>query len=217
MVHDVSHIEKLLSYAERAITDNPPQITSDFWNGSARLFAELLGLLNKRNGFFAFDKALHVFPAQPSTQKPSGYDIIDWNRRGLWKNAFPEQVQRLLCFAEDIFGCQWVLQKDHIGKFDPETGEVTPFADSFENWAEQIVENASIETGWPLSQQWIQKNGDLPANCRLNPRMLFVLGGSFEVENLFAVDAAEGMRFRGDIARQIRDLPDGTKIKIVLR
>ena len=174
-------------------------------------------MLNKRNGFFGLKKSLHVFPTHPSTQVQSGYDLIEWNRRGQWKNAYSEEVQSILCFAEDIFGCQWALRKDHICKLDPETGEVQWFADNFESWAEQILQNAEIETGWPLSQQWIQKHSALPANCRLNPKTLFILGGSFTLDNLFAVEAAEGMRFRGDIARQIRDLPNGTQIMIAPR
>ena len=211
-----SKLHTLLSYVEPAITGSLPHIPNDLWQGSAPLFQQLLALLKHRNGFFAFEKALHLFPAPSASQRLEGYDIIDWNRPGLWKNAFPEEVQNLFCFAEDIFGCQWALQQDHICKFNPETCEIVRFADDFETWAERILQDARAETGWPLSQQWIRLHGDLPATCRLIPKTLFIFGGKFTVDNLFAVDAVEGMRFRGDIARQIRDLPDGTKIKIIL-
>jgi hypothetical protein len=33
------------------------------------------------------------------------------------------------------------------------------------------------------------------------------------MENLYAVDAIEGMRFKADVARQIKDLPDGTRVQ----
>ncbi len=216
MTHTISAIDRLLTYAEPALTRSAPHLPSSLWQRSFALLAELITLLNERNGFFAFEKALHIFPATASTGTQPGYDLIEWNSERLWKKEFPEEVQRLLCFAEDAFGCQWALREDHICKFDPETGEATRFADNFEDWARQIVENARIETGWPLSQQWRRTHGELPAKSRMNPKRLFILGGSFALENLFAIDAAEGMRFRGEIARQIRDLPNGTKIKIVL-
>jgi len=216
MAPNPSYIETLLSYAEPALTDSIPSLPDGLWDGSVVLLAELLALLKKRNGCFVFAKALHLFPTQSLSTDLAGYDIVAWNRRELWKDVFPDEVQNLLCFAEDAFGCQWALRADHICKFDPETGEITHFADNLESWAELILKEARAETGWPLSQQWIQEHGELPANCRLNPKMLFVLGGSFTVDNLFAVDAADGMGFRGEIARQIRNLPDGTRIRIVV-
>jgi hypothetical protein len=41
-----------------------------------------------------------------------------------------------------------------------------------------------------------------------------VLGGEFSVENLHAVEAVKGMKYRGSIAVQLRDLPDGTPVKL---
>jgi len=41
-----------------------------------------------------------------------------------------------------------------------------------------------------------------------------VLGGEFEVENLFAMPASDAMSYRGVIAAQIRDLPDGATVTL---
>jgi hypothetical protein len=46
----------------------------------------------------------------------------------------------------------------------------------------------------------------------LVPKIPFVLGGEFGVDNVFALEATKGMRLRGELAVQIRDLPNGTKI-----
>jgi hypothetical protein len=45
-------------------------------------------------------------------------------------------------------------------------------------------------------------------------KQLFITGGSFTVDNLASIDAAVGMRFRGEIAVQIKDLPDGATIDL---
>ena len=39
-------------------------------------------------------------------------------------------------------------------------------------------------------------------------------GGAFRVDNLLAMNEAEGMAYRADFANQIRDLPDGAEIRI---
>jgi hypothetical protein len=43
--------------------------------------------------------------------------------------------------------------------------------------------------------------------------MPFVCSGAFSIDNLAALEAARGMTARADLARQIRDLPDGSKIR----
>jgi hypothetical protein len=44
----------------------------------------------------------------------------------------------------------------------------------------------------------------------------FFLGGACSMENLWAGDAVEGMRFKADLAIQTINSPDGTQVRIVL-
>jgi hypothetical protein len=46
------------------------------------------------------------------------------------------------------------------------------------------------------------------------PKVPFVLGGAFALDNLYAANTVESLRYRGDIAGQIRSLPDGTRIRL---
>jgi hypothetical protein len=39
-----------------------------------------------------------------------------------------------------------------------------------------------------------------------------VLGGEFAADNLCPLEAAKGMRFRAELATQIRDLPEGASV-----
>jgi len=41
-----------------------------------------------------------------------------------------------------------------------------------------------------------------------------VLGGGYTLENLHAAEQEELMRFRGSLATQIRDLPDGQRVRL---
>jgi hypothetical protein len=47
---------------------------------------------------------------------------------------------------------------------------------------------------------------------RLAPRIPFVLGGSFDVDNLHAINESKGMHLRSELALQIRNLPEGAQV-----
>ena len=75
-----------------------------------------------------------------------------------------------------------------------------------------ILSDYSYRTGHPLAHDWQIRHGPLPAGQRLAPKVPFVVGGKFLVENLYATSDVEGMRFRGSVARQIREVPDGAQV-----
>lgn len=175
---------------------------------------ELLEMLKVKNGFFAFDRALHVFPLGTANE---GYDLVTWNSDELWRTAYGHLLAgRELFFAEDIFGEQFLIREDTIWRFDPETGDQEAFADTLDDWAYRILDEDHVEVGTLFANDWTYLNGPLDAKMRLVPRRLFTLGGAFELENLLAADAVKAMRFRGDFAQQVHDLPDGTEIELEL-
>jgi hypothetical protein len=121
-------------------------------------------------------------------------------------------TEGLLFFAEDIFGGQFGVKGDVIYSLDTETGELSQLAGSVEEWARKILDDHEFITGYPIAHQWQAQNGTLAAGDRLVPKQPFVLGGEYSVTNIVALEAVKGMRFRGDLAVQIRDLPDGASI-----
>jgi len=70
-----------------------------------------------------------------------------------------------------------------------------------------------LHTGQRLAHAWQSQNRPLKPGERLVPKMPFVTGGEYAIQNLAAIEASRGMRFRGDLAVQIRDLPDGAQIR----
>ncbi|MFA9444899.1 SMI1/KNR4 family protein [Egicoccus sp. AB-alg6-2] len=120
----------------------------------------------------------------------------------------------MLCFAEDVFGGQFALTPDGIVAFDPETGAVDHLAATLDEWAQAILDDHAVLTGHPLARAWQTRHGPLPPAQRLVPVVPFVLGGPFDLENLHALDATQGMRLRGELAAQLRDLPDGATVRL---
>jgi hypothetical protein len=172
---------------------------------------ELAALLRRRNGFYAFASALHVFPFGAARQ---GYDLEAWNAPGLWREEYGDLADGHLFFAEDAFGNQFSLLDDRVVLFDAETAEPKPIADEVSGWVEEIVAQHRFLTGWPLAVEYQEAHGPLRADRRLMPRTPFVLGGDYVVENVRATIAVEAMRVRGVLARQLRDAPDGTTVRL---
>jgi hypothetical protein len=80
-------------------------------------------------------------------------------------------------------------------------------------WVDKILTDHNFLTGFPLAHEWQIRHGVLPSGSRLLPKVPFVAGGAYEIENLYSLESVKGMRFRGSIARQIADLPDGAKVR----
>ncbi len=205
-----SNLDKLLANATPSLNDNPPSLNEQIRNLAGSAADDLLSMLCKRNGFYVLESALHVFPSH-SGDKEIGLD--EWNSDDLWRNEYKGMADGCLFFAEDAFGGQFCIKENKIFMFDPETGALDYLADDIEGWAKAIVSDYEVLTGYPLAHQWQEHHGQLPSKKRLLPKVPFVAGGEFALDNLYLNDAVEGMKFRADIANQIKDLPDGAQIQ----
>jgi len=204
-------IEKLVSIGSEAL-GTPLGAMPEFL-GRWRLGPELFELLKLRNGFYAFESALHVFPIT----EDSGSGLEGWNAEPLWRGEYGECTQGLLFFAEDIFQDQFCLREDGVFRFYAETGETALLAPSIEAWAELILDDYREQTGWPLAHDWQAANGPLPRGKRLIPKIPFVLSGEYALDNLWAGNPIEGLSFKASIYKTTRDLPDGTKLKLKVK
>jgi len=83
--------------------------------------AALLKWLRQKNGFYAFESALHVFPIGT---KDGVMDLETWNHLDTWRDTYDGLANGYLFFAEDIFGNQFCLQQDGTSGFEAETGAV---------------------------------------------------------------------------------------------
>jgi hypothetical protein len=205
---------KLLSISSAPIGDVLPHLSEELLNTAGRLGAQLNELLTAKNGFYAFESALHVLPASCPT---APMDLERWNDTTLWKGLYGDLTRDFVFFAEDVLGGQFGIRHEQIHRFAPETGETEQFANNLEEWANKILDDYEYETGHPIAKKWQELHGPLNPGTRLFPRTPFVLGGEYSVDNLFALPAPEGMRYLADIYSQIADLPDGTSVEIARR
>ncbi|MFI1400216.1 hypothetical protein [Streptomyces sp. NPDC020681] len=169
----------------------------------------LADLLNRRNGFYAFLSALHVFPSGRSGVECS---LEEWNAPDLWRSLYGDVGSEYTAFAEDLFGGQFLISNRGIHLLDPETSEIEFIAPDLDGWCALILDDPEVLTGYPLAEEWQSSHGKIPTGMRLVPAKPFVLGGEFSAENLVLMESGKGMRYRGELAQKIRDIPDGGKI-----
>lgn len=208
------HVNTLLSLKTDRLSYKAPYIPAGLAAYAPELSKDLLATLWQENGFFDPVHALHLFPAGSVSLQSGGYDLASWNRGDLWRQEYGPDGQGFLFFAEDVFGEQFAMKKDRIYRFDPETAAATEIAEDLEGWAATLIANYNVETGYPLAYEWQQRHGPLQPWKRLVPIIPFALGGEYKLDNLHAIDAVEGMRFRADIWKQCRHLPAGTKVRL---
>jgi hypothetical protein len=171
---------------------------------------ELEAVLSEHNGFFGFDAAWLV---RPLVQESPPLGILQWNQPALWKEAFESpRVADACFFAEDVFGCQFCLSNQSVYSFNPETAEFERLASSVKNWMARILADPEGLTGWPVARDWARTKGDLERGFRLVPKVPFVLGGSYELSNLYPSRDVDAMRFRGTLASQLRGVEDGANV-----
>lgn len=97
--------------------------------------------------------------------------------------------QKIQIHAMDAFGGLYVSIGEDMSstvKIDPETAEMTKQFTSQRECAEAIESAARVETGWPLWLEWGNLHGVTEWPVRLVPIVPFVLGGTFDTQNMEA-------------------------------
>lgn len=190
------------------------------WSGGAcrnEVVPERLGddyrtLVSIHDGLVALEGGLRVFGVSSSVVP----DIMTWNAESGWRSSYRTLAHGLQFFAEDAFGDQFAFGASGVIRFRAETGQRESISDSLVGWLARVLENPDAELTLPVLRQWRRLGKDLLPSQHLCPTYPFVMSGLHDQE-LHAIDRYESMRFKGDFACQIRDLPEGSKVKFVVK
>jgi hypothetical protein len=118
-------------------------------------------------------------------------------------------------FACDIYGDLWVKRADGtVRKISTESFVAVEDYGSLESWAATIVADSDYELGWSMLSAWESTNGNIKVGERLAPKIPFVFGGEYSVENLYAMPLTEILKFRRHLATQTANIQNGTKVWI---
>ncbi|HEV2634583.1 MAG TPA: hypothetical protein VGX23_05520 [Actinocrinis sp.] len=174
--------------------------------------AELGELLSRLNGFALFNAGVQVF--QAGGQGP-GPELMAWNTDTTWKNTYGTLADDVFCFGQDLFGVQFgIVANAQVVTFNPETAERIALGPGLADWAAWLLADPDVNGAATFARSYQDQHGPLAPGQRLIPLRYFVGGGEYDFDNLVVRDAAQAMRIRGPIARQVHDLPDGAVIRL---
>ncbi|WP_394846852.1 hypothetical protein LZC95_05225 [Pendulispora brunnea] len=167
---------------------------------SAHAVSSLLAI---KNGFYAFNQALHVFSDAGTPREPG---LIEWNSPKCWKQ-FYGAAARGIHFAEDCFGNQFQCIDGRISLLTVDRATSRVIAETIDDWAHLILDDPCRWAKQHVSDEWQRKYGRLAPGDRLVTEISPLAGGDFSHLNARAEEEIEAMRYRGRRLRELQKHP----------
>ena len=101
---------------------------------------------------------------------------------------------------------------------DTSMGEVRHLADSMDDFSQKFGETENV-LDWlmiPLVDRCVAAGKLLSSDRCYFFVQSVILGGKYEVENIATVPLSEYMFYSADLYRQLKDVPDGGQVQIVV-
>jgi hypothetical protein len=177
-----------------------------------KLPEEYQELLHTVNGYVAYYGGLHV---RGACQLPEWHSLrAAWLGPDAVHRLFPEVKPDDIPFAEDALADQFVIRSGIVWKLSAETGEVVSLGLDLAEFdaAVRADPDEFLQLG-PL-HQFRAEGGRLEPGELLSVSPPFVFKESADGVSLKAVPALERRRLLSALARQLRDVPDGTAVRI---
>lgn len=154
-------------------------------------------------GFILHHGAIHF---RGCVSRPAWHSLGEaWHGENAFHQLYPGVSETDIPFAQDQLGDQYLLRGIQVYRLDAETGEVGLFASDLETFLSGIACDIAEYLNVGLDHE-------LPPGRLLHAHPPFCMAESGRDASLRAVPADELILFHADLARQIRDVPDGGKV-----
>lgn len=165
------------------------------------------------NGGFFFDHSLHFY----RLNNEEGFkSILSVNEELVREFGF--LFDGLYSFAQDIFANQFAFNIDNgeVSFFNIETGQREVLAKGFKSWLDFMMSDIEYYTGMTYEREWKERH-QIADNQRLQPKIPFVIGGNYKIDNFYVNDYPAYLSYNADIAKQIFTIKDGEKVKLNIK
>jgi hypothetical protein len=129
-----------------------------------------------------------------------------------WIGLVPAEV-----VAANAFGNLIVRAADNVyWRICPEEWSCEPIAENADDYA-KLTKDDEFREDWemkPLAEAAREKFGQLSVGRCYCLKIPAVLGGEYDADNFGAISLDELIAFSGDMANQIKDLPEGAEIEL---
>lgn len=171
-------------------------------------------LLETVNGYVAYHGGLHI---RGACTAPLWHSL-----RSAWRG--PEAIHRLfpavtpddVPFGQDGLGDQFVLRGGSVWKLQAEFGELAPLNMTLSEFDAAVrADPDNFLLLGPLHQFRAQGGGLEPGQL-LSVMPPFVFQEAAESVSYRAIPMSDRLRFLSDLARQLRDVPDGARVRLCI-
>jgi hypothetical protein len=168
---------------------------------------ELVRLLGDLNGFIIGNGTLHV---RGASLIPDWHSLrAAWHGPSAFHALYDDVLENDIPFAEDQFGDQFLIRNGAILRLSAETGEIETYVDNLAVFLRRL--NEDIEGFFNVSLRHTMEPGQL-----LLAYPPFVFRESSGGAALNPVRAGEVILFHADLAKKLRDVPEGGTIEFKL-
>lgn len=165
--------------------------------------AELVRILSNTNGFILHEGAVHV---RGACLTPEWHSLrAAWRGPKAFHILYDEVRPSDTPFAQDQVGDQFLIREGVVLRLFAETGKTERLSGSLQEFFSKMNDDIEGFLNVGLSHKMLP--GQL---LHAFPPFCFE---SVEVSSLAPLTATEVILFHADLARQIRDVPDGTQVE----
>jgi len=177
----------------------------------SRLAPAHRALLEQLNGFVAYSGGLHI---RGAVLEPEWHSLrAAWDGPAALRVLYPGVTAMDVPFAQDGLGDQFLLREGVVYRLAGETGNVESLEVGLSSFLEQACANPLGYLNLSSLEQFWAEGGRLLPGQLLSVYPPFVAKESAVGVSLRAIPAAERLAFLASLAQQLRDIPDGARIK----
>jgi hypothetical protein len=176
-----------------------------------QLPADISAFLRHQNGFVAAHGVLHV---RGACIAPAWHSLrLAWEGAYALHHLYPDVRANDIPLAEDCFGDQYLLRDGLVVRLVGETGEIEAMKCDWQKFLANVEADPVGYLNLGFLERFREQSGPLAPGYLIHAYPPFV---TIEGTNpsLRAIPALELRSSHADLARQIRDIPDGTKVEV---
>lgn len=169
-------------------------------------------LLETVNGYVAYHGGLHV---RGACTAPIWHSLrAAWHGPDAVHRLFPVVTPEDVPFGQDALGDQFVVRDGSVWKLNAEFGELAPLNMTLPEFDAAIRSDpAHVLLLGPL-HQFLAQGGTLEPGQLLSVMPPFVFQESAGSVSYRAVPMRDRIQFLSELARQLRDVPDGATVRL---
>ena len=210
-IEEFRRIRKMVGLSTATFVGEPPDDSAVL----AKLPRDYAAFLQVVNGCIAYGGGLHI---RGASRKPDWHSLRQaWFGEGCLSQTYAEVSDDDVPFAQDYLGDQFLLRSGSVLRLRAETGEVEDLAVDWREFLWAAAANPSDVLSLQLLQRFRGEGKSLPPGQLLSVYPPLCTKEAAGGVSLKAIPVCERIRFLADLAAQIRDLPDGSKVRMIVQ